>query len=287
MSRTGIVVATRDRHAELLRTLGELRRAAPEAPITVVDNASSDGTPEAVAAAHPDVRVLALPRNLGAVARNLGVLCARTRYVAFSDDDSWWAPGALGIAERCLDRHPRVGLLAARTLVGPHQRPDPVDELMAGSPLGTEDGLPGPSVLGFTACSAVVRREAFLDAGGFSGVLSFVAEEKLLAQDLAARGWELIYLSELVAHHHPSQFRPAGRSRAAQERRNNALIDWMRRPPAVIAERTRALLRDALRDPAARRAALGAARRLPAALRERAPLDERTEQRVRLIEESA
>jgi len=35
-------------------------------------------------------------------------------------------------------------------------------------------------VLGFLACTAIVRRSAFLDAGGFSRMLHLGAEEKLL-----------------------------------------------------------------------------------------------------------
>ena len=68
-----VVVATRDRADELESCLERLV-ALPERPgIIVVDNASSDGTPKAVRAAFPAVQVVALPRNLGAVARSMGV----------------------------------------------------------------------------------------------------------------------------------------------------------------------------------------------------------------------
>jgi N-acetylglucosaminyl-diphospho-decaprenol L-rhamnosyltransferase len=62
--------------------------------------------------------------------------------------------------------------VAARILVGPEERTDPVTALMADSPLPRAEDAPGPSVLGFLACSAVLRREAFLQVGGgFSPVL--------------------------------------------------------------------------------------------------------------------
>ncbi len=79
-----------------------------------------------------------------------------------------------------------------------------------------------------------MRRDAFLDAGGFSDVLHFVGEEELLALDLAAAGWGLAYVPELVVHHHPSKTGrdPAGRRR--REIRNRLLTAWLRRPlPAV------------------------------------------------------
>jgi GT2 family glycosyltransferase len=72
-ARTTVVVMTRDRRAELLRTLDLMTRLPERLPITVVDNASSDGTADAVAETYPEVRLIRASRNLGAVARNLAV----------------------------------------------------------------------------------------------------------------------------------------------------------------------------------------------------------------------
>ncbi|WP_202125154.1 glycosyltransferase family 2 protein [Actinomadura physcomitrii] len=256
-----IVVATRDRAAELRRSLGR-----HTAPVIVADNASADGTAEVAEAA--GARVLRLPRNLGAAARNAGVREARTRYVAFADDDSWWAPGALERAAEILDAHPRTALLAARVLVGEEERPEPVSEAMARAPLGRPEGMPGPAVLGFLACSAIVRRDAYLDAGGFSDVLHFAGEEELLALDLAAAGWDLAYVPELVVHHHPS---PGGRNPAARRRREirNALLTaWLRRPLPAVARMAAAAL--GTRD--GRAGLAGAVRALPRLAGARRPL---------------
>src|SRR5690606_485586 len=119
-----------------------------------------------------------LSKNLGAVARNVGVRCARTPYVAFADDDSWWEPGALARAEQLLDEHPRLAVLTGRMLVGEEQQPDWICQAMQESPLPREADLPGPSILGFLACGAVVRRSAFLAAGGFDKVVFFMGEEE-------------------------------------------------------------------------------------------------------------
>jgi GT2 family glycosyltransferase len=281
--RTTVVIATRNRSAELARTLRELCALRPAPPIIVLDNDSTDDTPARVTA-FPGARLIRLPRNAGAAARNAGVALATTPFVAFSDDDSWWAPDALPRAEALLTRHPRVGLLAARTLVGPAQRPDPVNELMAASPLGREPDLPGPSVLGFLACASVVRACAFRQVGGFSSLLHFGAEEKLLSYDLAARGWALCYVDELCALHHPSMVRTAAAGRRRLEQRNNTLIAWMRRPVGVGVGAAGALLRQAPADPGAAAALSGALRRLPAALRRREPLPERVESSIRLLE---
>ncbi|MFE1754271.1 glycosyltransferase family 2 protein [Streptomyces anandii] len=281
-SPVGVVIATRDRSASLAVTLRHLR-ALPERPETVVvDNASTDGTRAMLARDFPEVRVLALPANRGALARTDGVRALTTPYVAFSDDDSWWAPGALARAARLFDEHPRLGLLAAHTLVGPEQEPDPLDKVLADSPLGTATDLPGTQVLGFLACASVTRRTAYLDAGGFHPVLFFGGEETLLAYDLAARGWGVTHCPEVTAHHHPA---PAPRTgRPAVQRRNELLTAWLRRPLPLALARTRCLAAEARRDPHARAALRGALARLPAALRARSPLPPHVENAARLLD---
>ena len=93
-----VVVASRDRRADLLASLPR-----HEAPVILVDNGSTDATVAAVRSAFPAVRILPLARNVGALARTIGARAATTPYVAFADDDSWWAPGALARAVELLE----------------------------------------------------------------------------------------------------------------------------------------------------------------------------------------
>ncbi|MEU6061920.1 glycosyltransferase, partial [Streptomyces sp. NPDC047097] len=253
--RTTVVVLTHNRRDALLRTLGLLTALPERPPVVVVDNASTDGTADAVARRHPGVTVLASGGNLGAAGRTLGVRHAETPYVAFSDDDSWWEPGALARAADLLDRHDRLALLAARVTVAPDGAEDPLNAVLAASPLGRVDDLPGPRVLGFLACAAVARREAFLAAGGYHPALFVGGEETLLAYDLVARGWGVCHSPEVVAVHAPSGGGERPGRRAAM-RRNAVLTTWLRRPLGLALRRTGALAADARRDPAAR-AALG------------------------------
>ncbi|SDP24368.1 glycosyltransferase family 2 protein [Lentzea jiangxiensis] len=268
MARTTVVIASRNRADSLLRTLSRLSELA--VPVILVDNASSDDTVSRVHKDFPHVLVLESAVNRGAVARNLGVQAARTPFVAFADDDSWWAPNALERAEPIFDEHPDLAVIAAHTLVGPAETPDPITPLLRDSPLG--EGVAGPAVLGFLACSAVVRRQAFLEVGGFSPVLFFRGEETLLSWDLAAAGWALCYVEDVVAHHHPATGRePDGE---VVQRRNAVLTSWMRRPVTTA-------LAVSLKDPRAFRAALP---RLHQALRQRRGLPEHLEAQIRASE---
>lgn len=274
--RVTVVVATRDRWPDLQTSLPR-----HEGPVILVDNASTDGTPDLVAAAFPHVQVIRLQRNLAAVARNVGVDAATTPYVAFADDDSWWAPGALDRAAEILDRHPRIGLIAGRVLVHADERLDPVCAQMSASPLGRRADLPGPSVLGAVACGSIVRRAAYLEAGGFDPVVGFPGEEERLALDLAAYGWDLVYVDELVAHHHPSSTRPPDVSRRAASTRSALLTTLMRRPWPVVGAHWRAAL---LGDRASRLGLARATLALPRALPRRRVLPDGVEKDRRLLE---
>ncbi len=75
MAAVDVVIATRDRRELLLATLAQLQ-ASGAATVMVVDNASCDGSAAAVASSYPRTRVVRLPRNIGAAARNAGVALA-------------------------------------------------------------------------------------------------------------------------------------------------------------------------------------------------------------------
>jgi GT2 family glycosyltransferase len=258
-----VVVVSRNRRDDLLASLPR-----HEAPVVLVDNASTDGTVAAVRAAHPEVTVLTLDRNVGARARTVGVEEAGTPFVAFADDDSWWAPGDLDRAVAIMRAHPRLGLLNARILVGPEERLDPVCAEMAGSPLGTEPDLPGPSLLGFVACAALVRTEAFAAVGGFDPVVRFPGEEERVALDLAAAGWGLAYVDEVTVHHHPSPRREDPQRRQAALWRSRLLTALMRLPAGDVAR----VLAEAVRSGRGRAGLWRALPDVPAALRRRRPI---------------
>jgi GT2 family glycosyltransferase len=281
-SDVSVVMITRDRRADVIATLQRLLALDERVPLLVVDNGSTDGTADAVQRLYPGVTVLALPDNRGGAARTIGVSAARTPYVAFSDDDSWWAPTALTTAVARMNARPTLGLLAARVLVGADERLDPVSAAMADSPLGDVPGV-GPRVIGFVACGAVVRRSAYLEAGGFHPAYGVGGEEALLALDLMDRGWELAYCGDVVAHHHPSSVRDHTARRQRVDR-NDLWTLWLRRPVPAAVRGTGSYLRRGLSEPSTRRALVDAAVGLPWVVRRRRVVGDSTERAVAIVE---
>jgi GT2 family glycosyltransferase len=280
--RIGVVMITRNRPA-VMGTLDRLTNLPDAPPVVVVDNGSTDGTPQLIREHFSNVRLLQLTDNAGSAARNFGVLALDLPYVAFCDDDVWWEPGSLSRAADLLDQHERVAIITGKVLVGDEQAVDPTCLEMAASPLPRLPELPGVPILGFLAGASVVRRRAYLDQGGFERRMMVGGEEQLLALDLARAGWKLLYVDELVAHHHPSPSRDSGR-RGWIERRNALWTAWLRRSTRRALKETASTVRAGLRDPTARRALYEAGRGALWALRHRRPIPRSLEHSLDLLE---
>jgi GT2 family glycosyltransferase len=282
-ARVAVVVITHERREELLLALARLS-ALPEQPhVVVVDNGSRDGTAAAVRERFPHVELIASPENLGAVGRNHGVARLDTPYVAFCDDDTWWEPGSLTTAADALDAHPALAVVTARILVEPGGREDPIVRELRDSPVRGAAWLPGPALGSFLAGASVLRRDAFLEVGGFSERLWLGGEEELMAGDLAAAGWELCYLPTLTVHHQASKARDPHRRRR-DGIRNTLWTTWLHRPVRPALRRTLHLLRTVPRDRVTALGLLDAVRGIPWVVRERRVLPPSAEARFAALD---
>ena len=227
-SRITVVVLTHNRREEVLRTVAQLH-ALPERPdVIVADNASTDGTADALAERFPRVRIVRCAKNLGAAARNRAAALACTDYIAFSDDDTEWQPGSLAHAVALLERWPRVAVLSASVVVGDAREPDSACAPMRDSPLDRRD-LPGPSLVGFMAGACVFRTATFRAVGGYEPRLFIGGEEELVALDVLDSGGAIVYCDQMTVLHRPSAQRDAGLRRRLLAR-NAALVAWLRLP---------------------------------------------------------
>lgn len=274
MSDVTTVIVTHDHCAQLLALV-----ARAGLPIVVVDNGSRDGSAEAVEAAYPHITVVRMDRDCGIEGFNAGAKAARTRYVAFADDCYWWERKTLALGARTLDEHPTLGLISAsvRDVV---EGPDPVTSALAQSPLSGRTAVPGTPVLGFTACVCLVRRQPFLDVGGFDALSGLGGEEQRVALDLADAGWAIRFREDIVAWSNL----PSSRRRRRLQIRNELLTALMRRPLRVAGQRA---WRAATHDLTGLFAVLRALPLTPFAIRRRHLISVRVETRAQMIDRRA
>lgn len=105
-----VVLPTRDRLPMLQRALASVLRQDVGLEVLVVDEASSDGTPQWLASLDdPRVRVIRHDQPKGvAAARNAGIQAASGPWLAFLDDDDLWAPDKLAAQLSELERSGRA-----------------------------------------------------------------------------------------------------------------------------------------------------------------------------------
>lgn len=126
MRELTIVIVSFNTRAELEACLGSLASAPPSIPhgITVVDNASSDGTVEALRARWPGLHVISSDRNVGfAAANNLGIRHADTEFVLLLNSDTLVPAGAIDTLVRTLKGDAGAAAVGPR-LVGRDGRPE-------------------------------------------------------------------------------------------------------------------------------------------------------------------
>jgi GT2 family glycosyltransferase len=95
----------------------------------------------------------------------------------------------------------------------------------------------------FAEGGVLIRRDAYLEVGGFFEPYFFTCSEIDLATRLLAAGWDVRYFPAAEFDHMKPEGHGAGSRLALQYRiRNNAWYYWLHFPPAVAARRIPAYL---------------------------------------------
>jgi N-acetylglucosaminyl-diphospho-decaprenol L-rhamnosyltransferase len=111
-----IIVVSYNARDHLERSLASVADGPSE--VIVVDNASTDGSPELVRERFPSVRLLELPENRGfGAGNNEGMRIASGRYFLLLNSDAWPVGDAVSRLLAFMDANPGVGVAGPR-LVG-------------------------------------------------------------------------------------------------------------------------------------------------------------------------
>jgi glycosyltransferase involved in cell wall biosynthesis len=107
-----VIIPTYNRLALLKETLNSvLQQTIPVHEIIVIDDASTDGTPDAVRQYGPPVVLSTQEHAMEAAARNRGAAMATGEWIALLDSDDIWKPTKIERQIQYIDQHPECGLV--------------------------------------------------------------------------------------------------------------------------------------------------------------------------------
>ncbi|MEX0658117.1 MAG: glycosyltransferase family 2 protein [Egibacteraceae bacterium] len=211
--QVAVVVVNHNTREDLLACLGSLEAAGADL-LVAVDSGSSDGSMQAVAAAFPTVRRLALPNVGFGQAANAGVALTAAPVVVVANADTLFPPGSVRAMGAHLAAHSDVGALgpmvrfpdgrvqhSARAFPSLGQaighallglwRPD--NRWTRAYRLTDWDHLSERDVDWVSGCCLALRRDAFDDVGGFDPAYFMFVEDVDLCDRLRRRGWRVVF----------------------------------------------------------------------------------------------
>ena len=192
--------------------------------VIVVDNASADGSPEAIAREFPQVKLIRNPRNAGfGAANNLAMAAASPQadYFLLLNSDAFLSPGSLTAMVNIMVTQPGVGLVGPRLEYAPgklqqsvYYFPSPgrawLESLWITAITPVRSGWDDlrhwphdtdwlcPWVIG--ACM-LVRRNVYEQIGGFDEAMFMYAEETDWQKRIAKAGWKIAFTPKALVTH--------------------------------------------------------------------------------------
>jgi GT2 family glycosyltransferase len=268
--RLAVVIVSFEARETLLAGLGALyAHATLPLELVVVDNASTDGSADAVRARYPEALTIANAENAGfARGCNQGWRASRAPLVLFLNPDAEVTPGAVETLVRLLESRPAVGAAGPRTrgsdgTIQVSTGPDlaPLAEwrqrrLVRGVARRAASALAKAEALharehepAWVSGSCLIARRPALEAvDGFDERFFLYEEDADLCRRLREAGWRVVFTPEAEVRHHlgRSMSKAPGRARLEYHRSHRLYYGKHNGPPSRAALRILLAARGAL-----------------------------------------
>lgn len=215
MSRISVIIPLYNKAKEIERTLRSVaKQSVQPLEILIVDDGSTDGSAEVVAAMNlPQVTILYQQNRGVSAARNRAMEMAQGEWIALLDGDDYWQEGYLENAERMIDSFPAAGAIGTAFLI------DDGKHLVAGD-TPKEEGVVDffrESMHRYVLIpsATVVRRDLALAMGGFPEGMR-MAEDQYLWTKIARTSQVAFSSNPLVVYSRAAENRSASIYRAEQ-----------------------------------------------------------------------
>jgi glycosyltransferase involved in cell wall biosynthesis len=183
-----IVISTFNRAHDLVRCIKSCLAQDTESEIIVYDDASDDGTAEAVRRLFPEVRLFVSRERRGQAAnRNCGLKDASSPFVVSIDDDAYFSRRDIV--------HQVVAMLNSDRTIGAVAIPyiEPLERRSLSSLKSPFNGKSGQDLRSYVGCAHALRRDVALRLGGYRDFFGGWHEERDFCVRLRSAGWRIVY----------------------------------------------------------------------------------------------
>jgi GT2 family glycosyltransferase len=224
--KLSIIIVNWNTQKLLVECIDSVYASAPKTnfDIWVVDNASTDGSPDLIRERYPEVKLIQNRENIGfARANNQAYQQCEGKYILLLNPDTVVEPNAIEDLVRFLDETPNAGMVGSRllnpdrtlqvsafplpTLSKEFWRMFHLDNIVpyANYPMKKWDLDSAREVDSLLGACMLIRREALGNSGLFDEVYFIYSEEVDLCTQLKKDGWKLYWLPSAVVVHYGAQ----------------------------------------------------------------------------------
>ena len=211
--------------------------------IIVVDNNSSDGSPEMIEVEYPKVKLIQNEKNIGfGAANNQAMKVAQGEYYLILNSDTEIMDNAIQKLIDYLETHPIVGAVTPKVILpdgsidlachrgmptpwraftyfSKLERAFPESKLFGGYHLTNLDFNKVHQVEATAATAMLVRKKTVDEVGMFDERFFLYAEDLDWCKRMTEANWQIYYLPEAVVVHHKSQ---SGKKKKSNKKEKSA-----------------------------------------------------------------
>jgi GT2 family glycosyltransferase len=193
--------------------------------IIVVDNASKDGSPQALKDLHPDLKLIQNKENLGfAKANNIGIKLSSGKYICIVNSDVELRKDCLATMYNYMNKHPQIAVLGPKVYypdmssqvsctnfptiwnnfceASGLQRIFPHSKIFSGEYMNYYHHNAILNVDSLVGCFLMVRRNVIDQVGLLDERFFIYSEEVDWCKRFRNAGWDIIFLPDASVIHH-------------------------------------------------------------------------------------
>lgn len=186
------IIATYNASRWIEPCFGSLRRSEVHTDVLVIDNASSDGTPELIRKNFPEVEVIKSSENLGfGRANNVGIHRALDEgydYVLLLNQDAWLEETTIGQLLSAHHTHPHFGVISPIPYDGTGQKLDYLYEHVYQKSMRSVVGDEIAEIDFINAACWLIHRDVLQKIGGFHPHFFLYGEDSNFVHRLKTAG---------------------------------------------------------------------------------------------------